>query len=191
MTSNQKEIVFSEPVSKRKESGEAKYLIQQYPYLCICKNISIVTILKKGPVDAAGTWDDNVEMEADEERRCQLSVSPRPPAWALRRHLVLLSCLWISLRLKTSDLHSNAPLYPVNPREISSFSSSWRQVILFETSHFERGWFHAISAWKFSAVSKMLFLSLIIIFRSTVMHFSQIWPPLPISETIILALGTL
>ena len=138
MTSNQKEIVFSEPVSKRKESGEAKYLVQQYPYLCICKDISIVTILKRGPVDAAGTWDDNVEMEADEERRCQLSVSPRPPAWALRRHLVLLCWLWISLRLKTSDPHSNAPSYPVNPREISSFSS-WRQVILFETSHFERG----------------------------------------------------
>lgn len=100
MTSNQKEIVFSEPVSKRKESGEAKYLVQQYPYLCICKDISIVTILKRGPVDAAGTWDDNVEMEADEERRCQLSVSPRPPAWALRGHLVLVVCALLLISWK-------------------------------------------------------------------------------------------
>ena len=46
------------------------------------------------------------------------------------------------------------------------------------------GEFHAKSAWKFSTLSKMLFLSLIIIIRSPVMHFSQIWPPSPILEAI-------
>ena len=81
MTSNQKSVL--EPVARGKESGETN-LIQQYLHIRICKkqkyiDSNLVTILKRGAVDAAGTRDDNVEMEADVERRCQLSVSPRPP----------------------------------------------------------------------------------------------------------------
>ena len=58
LTSNQKSVL--EPVAKGKESGETKYLIQQYLHLRICKkqkyiDSNLVTILKRGAVDAAGT----------------------------------------------------------------------------------------------------------------------------------------
>ena len=147
MTSNQKSVL--EPVAKGKEFGETKYLIQQYLHLRICKkqkyiDINLVTILKRGQLTRQAlettmsrwkpTWNAAVSCQSHLDHRLEHFL-------ATSSSCVPCEFIWDLYKLKTSDPHSNAPSYPVNPREISSFSS-WRQVILFETSHFERGFKH-------------------------------------------------